>query len=393
MARLLFWLMLGAFALGTEGFVIAGILPALAADLQVTVAQAGQLVTIFALVYAVAAPVLAVLAAPYRREHVLRFAMAGFALANVAAALAPGFFWLAAARALLAVFAGLYMGTAGGYAAMAVPPEQRGRAMSFLYMGMTAATIIGVPAGTWVGNALGWRATFGAVAAIAAVALAGLCLPRPLQPVMPTPTLAQRIAIARQSDVLRGLLVTATVFAGAFAVYTYLAPLLQEAADLPPGWTGWVLMLFGVAGAVGNTAGGHLADRKGPAWVVRRSPALLAALYVAMALAVAWLPARQSLWLLLGMVAVWGFAGWAFAPAQQIALMRLAPQAPPIVLSLNASAMYLGISLGAFMGSLAVAHASVRAVPWVGLAFELAALAIVFGTGRAAAVAPAPVRP
>jgi predicted MFS family arabinose efflux permease len=390
MYRLLFWVMLGAFAIGTEGLVIAGMLPALSTDLHVSIAQAGQLVTVFALTYALAAPVLAVLAASYRRESVLRLGMAGFMVANLLAAAAPGFGSLAAARALLAVFAGLYMSAAGAYAAMAVAPERRGRALAFVFMGMAVASVIGVPAGTLLGDALGWRTTFLGVAVLAAVAFAGLCLPRPVQPMLPSSSLAQRWVIVRDGHVLRSLVANMLCIAGLFTAYTYLAPLLQRVAGLSGTEVAWVLMLFGATGVVGNMMGGHLADRRGPDWVVRRAPALLAVLFASISALATWGAGRQTTTLLLVLLAAWGMAGWLFPPAQQLKLVHLAPHAAPVVLSFNASATYLGISLGAVAGSFAISIFSVSAIGWVAAAFEVATLVVVWSGRRRASAETSP---
>jgi predicted MFS family arabinose efflux permease len=391
MYKLLFWVMAGAFAIGTEGLVIAGILPALASDLQVSIAQAGHLVTVFSLTYALAAPLLAMLAASYQREWVLRIGLGGFMVANLLAAAAPDFGWLAAARALLAAFSALYMAAAGAYAAMAVAPERRGRALAFVYMGMAVASVIGVPAGTFLGEALGWRTTFLGVAIVAGVAFAGLCLPRTLQPLLPSPKLAQRLAVVRDPEVLRSLLTTSLCFAGLFCVYTYLAPLLQLAAGLSGTQVAGVLMLFGVSGVVGNMLGGQLADRRGADWVIRRAPALLASLFVLLSILATWGAGAQTTTLLLVLLAAWGVSGWLFPPAQQLKLVQLAPHAAPVVLSFNSSAMYLGISLGALAGSITIATFSVSAIGWVGAAFEVATLVVVLrGRDQSAGVGRRP---
>ena len=376
MFKKLFWLALGAFAVGTEGFVIAGILPDLSRDLHVSLAAAGQLVTAFALAYALGSPLLAIATAAWPREHVLRVAMGGFAAANLLAALAPDYWWLMVARVLLALTAGVFMPTAGAYAAGAVEPAQRGRALGFVYLGMTTAMVVGVPLGTLMGGTWGWRAPFAGVAVLGLIALAGLCLPRQRQAMHAPAGLRERLAVAMRPDILQGLGVTFFALAGAFAVYTYLAPFMHSSTGMSEHGVAWVLMLFGIGGAVGNIVGGSLADRKGPRFVIPRAIAGLLLIFALMSLASAWLSPPLATVLLLLLVGAWGVIGWSFPPAQQSHLVHLAPQLTPVVLSLNSSAMYLGISMGASLSASVVALGHVGAIGWIGAGCELAALAV-----------------
>src|SRR6202166_1606830 len=169
-----FWLALAAFAIGTEAFVIAGLLPVIAADMQISAAAAGQLVTAYALAYAVGSPILSVTFNNLDRKHVLALALSCFIAGNLLAVASPGFPLLMASRVLMALGAGLCMPTAIGVAVAVASPARRGRAVGLVTSGLTVATVIGVPLGTTIGNQLGWRATFVLVAILGAVALAGL---------------------------------------------------------------------------------------------------------------------------------------------------------------------------------------------------------------------------
>jgi len=378
MFRHLFWLALGAFAVGTEGFVIAGILPAMAHDLGVSLVAVGQLVTAFSLAYALGSPLLAIATAAWPREHVLRAAMAGFAGANLLAALAPDYWWLMAARILLALTAGLFMPTAGAYAAGAVDPSQRARAIGIVYVGMTTAMVVGVPLGTLLGGHWGWRAPFAAVGVLGLLVLAGLFLPRARQAMHPPAGLRERLGVAKRPEILRSLGVTFFWLGGAFAVYTYLAPFMHAAAGMSGSSVAWVLMLFGAGGAAGNILGGHLADSRGPRYVIPRVLIGLMLIFASMSLAAVWLAPPVALVVLQLLVGAWGVVGWSFPPAQQSYLVHLAPTLAPVVLSLNSSAMYLGVSFGALMSSGAVAAGHVGAIGWIGSAFELVALGLVW---------------
>src|ERR1700748_281861 len=218
----LLWLTLGAFSIGTEGFMSAGLLPALAQDLNVGLSAAGQLVTAFSLAYAVGAPVMAVLTAGMERRRLLALAIAGFSIANLLAALAPNYAGLLAARLLLALSAASFMPAASGYAAALGGPERRGRALSMVTNGLTLAIIAGVPLGLLVGEGFGWRATFLSVAGLAALSLLGILARLPSQPPGTTASLGERLALAKRTDMLAVLATSVLTVAGTFTVYTYL---------------------------------------------------------------------------------------------------------------------------------------------------------------------------
>jgi predicted MFS family arabinose efflux permease len=240
----LLWLTVGAFAIGTEGFMIAGLLPALARDLNVGLPAAGHLVTAFSLVYAIGAPVMAVLTAGLERRRLLAVAMGGFTLANLLAALAPGYAGLLAARLLLAMAAASFMPAASGYAAALGGPERRGRALSMVTNGLTLAIIAGVPLGVLVGDGFGWRATFLGVAGLAALSLLGILARLPRQPPGATASLSERLALAKRCDMLAVLATSVLSVAGTFTVYTYLGVFLAGVAGLGP--QGLALVLLGL---------------------------------------------------------------------------------------------------------------------------------------------------
>jgi predicted MFS family arabinose efflux permease len=379
MYRNLLWAAVGTFAIGTESFVIAGVLQELSRDLAVSPSQAGQLVTAYALVYALSAPVMATLTAHWKRHTVMRVTMALFALGNVAAALAPGFAALLAARLVLALCAGTFSPVAAAWAGAAVAPEQRGRALAFVMAGVAVSTVAGVPIATQLGQTFGWRATFVLVAVLALVALAGLCRPRPPQPAAPPASIAQRIAWLRTPAIAHALLVTWLTFTGCFCVYTYLAPLAHAiAGPLLTGHLPLVLMAFGAAAVVGSLTGGYLADRFGVRFVIPCALLLIAIVYAALG-ALAGGPgwsASPSAAAAVLLLAVWGLVGWQLPAAQQLNLIELAPQAAPIVLSLQGSALYLGVSTGALVGSLALEFGSPAWLGWIGAGCELAALLV-----------------
>src|SRR4051812_19148389 len=201
-------LAMGAFAIGTESYALAGLLPALSTDLHVTIAIAGQLVTAFALAYALGSPLLAVATAEVDRRLILFGSMGAFGIFNILAALAPTYAILFVARIGMALAAGTFMPAASAYAVAIAPLERRGRALSIIYSGLTFATVIGVPAGILIGGRFGWRMIFFGAAGLALVALAGMVLNLRRVPQAVGASLAERIAIARRPEVLNALTIT-----------------------------------------------------------------------------------------------------------------------------------------------------------------------------------------
>ena len=376
----LIWLTLGAFAIGTEGFMIAGLLPALAHDLDVGLPAAGHLVTAFSLAYAIGAPVLAVLTAGLERKRLLAVAMGGFALANLLAALAPGYAGLMGARLLLALSAASFMPAASGYAAGLGGPERHGRALSMVTGGLTVAIIAGVPLGVLLGDALGWRATFLGVGGMAAFSLVGILAWLPRQPPGVTASLGERMALAKRADILAVLATTVLTVAGTFTVYTYLGVFMQAVTGLGPRGLAAVLLVFGVASAVGTRVGGSAADHWGARRTVICGCGLVLLAYLALALGAALEQAAMPV--LLPAILLWGLASWGVMTAQQARLVALAPDLAPVSLSLNSSAIYLGSATGAAVGALVIADGAVRMLGGVAACISLAALLTVLASAR-----------
>lgn len=374
-------LTLGAFAIGTEGFMIAGLLPALARDLNVGVPAAGHLVTAFSLAYAIGAPVIAVLTAGLERRRLLAVAMGCFTLANLLAALAPGYAGLLAARLLLALSAASFMPAASGYAAALGGPERRGRALSMVTNGLTLAIIAGVPLGVLVGEGFGWRATFLGVAVLATLSLLGILARLPRQPPGATASLGERLALAKRGDVLAVLATSVLTVAGTFTIYTYLGVFLACRAGLGPEGLALVLLGFGLTSAVGTWLGGITADRWGARAIVILGSGLALSAYLALSFGAALEPAR-AMPVMLPAILLWGLASWGLMTAQQARLVALAPALAPVSLSLNSSAIYLGSATGAAVGALVIADGAVGRLGWVAAGFSLAALLAVLTSSK-----------
>lgn len=381
----LYWMALGTFAIGTEGFMIAGMLPTVARDLGVSVALAGQLVVAFTAAYAISSPILTALTGAINRRRLLIGSMTLFALANLLAWRAPGYESLLLARILLAMAAGLYVPNAMALAGALVAPDKRGGALAIVSGGLTVAVALGAPLGVLIADRLDWRMTFAGVALLAALATLGLLrgLPRGIGAHIPVASLRERINAARNGRVLHGLLTTLLWATGAYAMYTYFAVYLNEVADIHGAHVGYALLVFGLAAAVGVMTGGRLSDRLGFSRVSGPALGFMIASFLALSAIAYLLAPAYVLAPMYVLVVVWGISAWSFYPAQQARLMNIAGvKLASIVLSLNASFMYLGFSLGAAVGALTVATGSVREVGLVAAAFVAAALLLLRGAIR-----------
>ncbi|WP_315729209.1 MULTISPECIES: MFS transporter [unclassified Bradyrhizobium] len=372
---ILFWLALSAFAIGTETFLLSGLLNLLSTDLGISAAVAGQLATVFALTYAIGSPVLAVLFSNFDRKTVLLLALVSFALANILAGFSLDFGHLTAARVLMALAAGLFMPTANAVAVAVSAPKHGGRAIATVSSGLTIATALGVPFGTFIGYQLGWRSIFLLIAGLSALAVVGLAygLPRGLP--RTTASLGQRLAVAGRGKVLRALLVTVLWATGGYIVFPYLSTAFASAGIEARGIS-LALFLFGSAAAAGNILGGILVDRIGSTRTTAYAFTLSILVLGAISLTLKTGPAPHSSFILLTLMVPWGIAAWAFPPAQNAHLVRTSPDAPVIALSLNASALYFGMALGSLLGGLTLSWGTASDLGWVGALSAVITLAV-----------------
>lgn len=365
-------LSLGAFAVGTVAYIVAGLLPDMASDLRVSQAAAGQSVTVFALFFAVLSPVLATLTTRVPRHRLLVAALAVLALGNLATAAAPTLAILLVARAVAAAGAALYTPTAITASASLVPERYRGRALVVVPLGLTAATVIGVPVGALIDQAFGWRLALVLVSVLAALVLVALLVAVPALPPERAESLRTRLSVLGRPQILAALMVTVLGIACSYVVYPYISPVVHQSLGLPTRLVSLMLLLYGVGALAATIGSGFGIDRWGPRpMLVIAFTGLLLALVGLGALGAldrgAVLPAAL-------LVVVMGAGTWTQAAPQQFRLMALAPDASRIAISLNASAIYVGIGLGAVIGGLLLAHLSVTTLPLVGALMALATL-------------------
>jgi len=374
----------GAFGIGTTEFVIMGLLLQVSTDLHVSIATAGLLISGYALSVAVGAPVLTIASRSLPRKTVLLALMVIFTLGNLACALAPGYGWLMAARVITALAHGTFFGVGSVVATSLVPRERRASAIAIMFTGLTAATLLGVPAGAWLGAQFGWRATFWAVTLIGAVAFAVIAAFVPGEragddgAATAPAALRDELAVLARPQVLRGLALTVLGFAGVFTVFTYIQPLLLRVTGVSQNAVSPILLVLGAGLAVGNLLGGRLADRA-PMRALLATLAALAFVFAAMH----WMIVAP--WSAVLFVALLGIAAFAtVAPMQLHVLEKASGAGQNLASSLNIAAFNLGNALGAWAGGLTVESGpGLQSLGWVAAAITLAGFGIALWSSAA----------
>lgn len=368
-------LAIGAFGIGTTEFVVMGLLPEVADEFSVSVPAAGWLTTGYALGVFGGAPLLTALGTRVSRKRMLMSLMGLFIAGNVISALAPAFGILLAGRIVASLAHGAFFGIGAVVATGLVAKDKRAGAIAMMFTGLTVANVVGVPGGTLVGQTVGWRATFLAVAAIGVVGLAGVArlvpdLPREPSSAAGGTDLRRELAAFLNVQVLLAMAMTVLGFGGVFAAITYIAPMMTEVAGYADGSVTWLLALFGLGMVGGNLVGGRFADR-----------ALMPMLYVALSALTATLAlftftahskpaAAVSIFLV-------GFFGFATVPPLQKRVLDQAAAAPTLASAVNVGAFNLGNALAAWLGGLTISAGLGYTAPnWVGAALAASGLAL-----------------
>ncbi|MDK1494502.1 MFS transporter [Sinorhizobium sp. 7-81] len=378
MDKRLIWLAVGSFTMSTVGFVFSSLLPSIAADTHTTVPHAGHLITVFSLSYAIGAPLLSALAGAADRRRLLVAAMLAFVLGNGIAATSVSFTTLLLAQIVMGMASGLFAATAQATAVSLAGPEHRALAISIVVGGTTFAVALGAPLGALIATVWGWRGTFGAVAllGLACAIVLWLRLPRGLSGTKLT--LSERLAAIGRPGVASSLMVTFLYLTGAFVIISYLAPLAIDGAGLSPIALPGLLLAFGVGAVIGNLSSGYLADRIGATRMVVLS--LMSALIVSLVIAFGlhFLAPNLAGLLLIGIMLPWGIIGWAFPPAQASRIVGFAPDVAHLTLSLNASAIYLGIAGGTAIGGRVLENLAAADLGFFAALFPVAALTVLY---------------
>lgn len=368
----LFALTLSAFAIGTTEFVIVGLIPTIAEQLNVSLPSAGLLVSLYALGVAIGAPVLTALTGKVPRKWLLVGLMALFTAGNLLAWQALGYESLIVARILTGLAHGVFFSVGSTIATGLVAKEKAASAIAIMFSGLTVALVTGVPLGTWIGQVFGWRETFLVVSLLGLVAMVGslLLIPGNL-PKGAASTIREQLSVLTKKPLLLVYAKTALGYGGAFTAFTFLAPILQQVSGFSAGAVSLILLVYGVSVAVGNIWGGKLADKMGPLPALK----LLFAGLALVLLALTFTAPHPVLAVLT--VLVWGAFAFGNVPGLQVLVVKQAelhtPKAVDVASGLNIAAFNVGIALGSVVGGFVVEHLGLMHTPWIGALIVLLA--------------------
>ncbi|MFS0599404.1 MFS transporter [Peribacillus frigoritolerans] len=360
-----------SFLVGTSEFIISGILDKIADSLGVTLAAAGQLITIFSLVYAIGTPILMALTASLDRRRLMLYSLGLFVVANLLAFLLPGFGPFLFARIIMALGAGLVVVTALNIAAKLAPPDKQASFIATVVMGFTASLIIGVPLGRIMADAFGWKSVFGGIALFGLIAMIVLSFTiPPTKGDKPVPLL-QQLALLKKRKVALGLSITFFWLGGYSIAYTYLSPYLLSVSGISDSILSTALLIFGIASLIGSKFGGYSTDRWGVSFTLVGGMALHIVMIIMLSIV------TNSLMGVLIILTLWSFAAWSSGPTQQYHLATLEPESSGVMLGLNQSMMQLAMAAGAGIGGVAVEQVSLASITWIGATGVAIAMVIV----------------
>ena len=371
-------LLFGNFVIGAGVMVVPGTLNEISADLNVPLAGAGQLITVGGVVMCLGAPLLAAVVAGWDRRRLLALCMLWYALLHLACAAAAGLGWLLPLRAIAVISPAIFTPQAAACVGLLVPPQERGRAITFIFVGWSLASVLGLPMAAYIGGTLGWRAAFGVIALLSLVSAAWVwrTLPDGVRPPALSREAWGRTFASR--PLMLCIAVTVLYAAGQFVLLSYLAPFFRQTLNASAAVTSLLFMCFGAFGFLGNVLMSRHIDRIGADRAVLISVALMVVSFIA------WPLASISLLLAAIVLVPWGLGCFASNSAQQARLVGLAPTLASASIALNSSALYAGQAIGAAGGGWLIQNNGFGALHWAGLAALLAAMALSVLAARAA---------
>ncbi|MDP9937893.1 MFS transporter [Ectopseudomonas alcaliphila] len=359
-----------AFLIVTTEFLIVGLLPALARDLDISISMAGQLITLFAFTVMIFGPPLTAMLSHLDRKKLFVAILLIFAVSNALAAVSNSFWLLAVARIVPALALPVFWGTASETAGQLAGPEKAGQAIANVYLGISAAMLLGIPLGTLVSNALGWRGAFWLLAGLSMImALAILTF-------MPTVSRTAKVDFLQQAKIfkepyfLSNVLLSIVVFSAMFTAYTYLADILERVAGVHPENVGWWLMAFGAVGLIGNWIGGKALDVS----PIKTSALFLLLLAIGMTAVV---PFAHTGLIFCAALGLWGIANTALYPVSQVRVMSSASHSKALAGTTNVSAANAGIGIGAIVGGMTIANLGIEYLGYAAAAIAVLALMLV----------------
>lgn len=375
-------LLAGNFVIGTGVMVVPGTLNELSTSLQVSAATAGQLITVGAIVMCLGAPLLAAVVAGWDRRVLLACTMLWYGAGHLVATLMPNFGGLLLVRMLTVIAPAIFTPQAAACVGLLVPPDQRGRAVTFVFLGWSMASVLGLPIGAVIGGHFGWRAAFAVIAVLSAISAIWIWLKLPTD-IRPAALSREAWGRVLKSPLLMGVVsVTALQGAGQFVLFSYFAPILKQTLGASATELGLMWAWFGACGLAGNMLVSRHIDRVGAPRMVLLTTSLIALSLLLWPLGV------TLIWLAL-LLTPWGLGCFATNSAQQARLVALSPALAPGSVALNSSGIYIGQAVGAGAGGWLLAHDATAWMSWVGLATVLAAIGLSVAVDRAQHRAPA----
>ncbi|CAG7657117.1 MFS transporter [Paenibacillus allorhizosphaerae] len=351
-----------SFLVGTSEYIVSGILDQISTSFGVSIAKAGQLITIFSFVYAIFTPILMALTAGWERRKLMLAALGLFVISNILAYVLPGYGLFVIARIFMAFGAGIVVVTALNIAAKIAPEGKQASSIATVIMGFTASLIIGVPLGRMTADAFGWQVVFLGIALVGLIAMMviNLTIPR-IQGDEPIP-LQQQLALLKKPKVALGLSITFFWLGGYSIAYTYLSPYLLAVSGISDNYLSGTLLVFGIASMIGSRFGGYSTDR----WGIHRTLFGGMALHILMLLILSFV--TSSFVGVMAVLVLWSFSAWSSGPTQQYHLTTIEPEASGVILGLNQSMMQLSMAAGAAIGGVAVERIALSSITWFGAA-------------------------
>lgn len=372
MDKRVYFLTIISFIVGMVELIIGGILDLIATDLHVSLGQAGFLITIFSLIFAVAAPILLILTAKVERKQLTLISLLIFLLGNIVTVFSPNYSILFIGRIISATSGSLLIILCLTMAPSIVDPKYRGRAIGIVSMGVSASLVLGIPIGLMLGNAFNWRAPFVLISILTMLSIVAIYLFMDKVEPKPSIPIGKQLATLKNKKIFFAQLTTFLFLAGHTTLYAYLTPFVKATMGIEGTWVSIIYLIFGIAAVSGGGFGGTLADLMG----TKRT--ILTAI-IAFGLAIFAIPYTTFfLPLFLVVMIVWGMMSWAISPAMQSYLIEASPETSDIQQSLNNSALHLGIAIGSLIGGVVIEQASIKQTATVGGLLVIVALGTAF---------------
>lgn len=350
------WMLaIGAFAIGMTEFVIMGLLPNIARDFDVSVSQAGQLITGYALGVAIGGPIIVMLTIKWNRKYLLLALMAIFIVGNIAASFSPNYSFMMTSRIITSLAHGSFFGIGSILAASMVKPEKRASAMALMFMGLSMSNILGVPFGTLIGQNFGWPMTFIIISVIGALALIGIIIFVPMKKETVKSSVLNELKILKEKRLWLTLAVTLFGFSSVFAYFTYISTVLIDVSHVQENLISYLLIIFGIGVTLGNVVGGKLAD-----WNLNKALKIIFSVFILYFILLYFV--QMNGLLMVAGIFFFGLIGFSMSPSLQYKSTLISQDAPTLASTLNQSAFNLGNALGAFIGGVVVTNLPVASL-------------------------------